>query len=85
MTSNSEEQPEVQIPLSAIDPNFAGADVLGIVCPKCGCQDMRVRRTIELDGSVKRYRYCRACLRGLPTEEIPASELANLRRLAGNQ
>jgi len=74
---------EVQIDPAAIDATFVGAEALGIVCPRCACPDMRVGSTIRQDGAVKRYRYCRACGRGLPTEELSAAALANLRRLAG--
>ena len=83
MTNQPPEQPEVEIPLSAIDPSFVGAEALGLVCPRCECPRMAIRCTFGLAGAVKRYRYCENCGRGLPTEEIPASELANLRRLAG--
>lgn len=65
-----------------IDATFVGAEALGIICPRCACPDMRVGSTVRHDGAVRRYRYCRACGRGLPTEELSAAELANLRRLA---
>lgn len=65
---------------AAIDPSFA--DGPGLCCPQCGCPDMRVGSTVRLDGRVRRYRYCRHCGRGLPTEEISAAELADLRRRA---
>ncbi len=73
---------EVEIDPNAIDPSNA-IEGTGLVCPRCACPDMRIGSTVRLDGSIKRYRYCRHCGRGLPTEEISASALANLRRLAG--
>ncbi|TXI80768.1 MAG: hypothetical protein E6Q40_14485 [Cupriavidus sp.] len=72
---------EVTADPNVIDP-AAGA-ALGLVCPRCQCPDMRVGCTRDISGGVKRYRYCRNCGRGLPTEEVSASELAYLRRLAG--
>lgn len=72
----------VQADPAIIDATFAGAEAMGIICPRCHCPDMRVGSTIRHDGAVRRYRYCRACGRGLPTEELSAAELANLRRLA---
>lgn len=77
------ERREVEIHPSAIDPSSPGAEALGLVCPRCQCPDMRVGCTFGINGAVKRYRYCRNCGRGLPTEEVAASELADLRRRAG--
>lgn len=74
---------EVEAHPNVIAPTTDENTTKGLSCPKCHCPDMRVGSTVQLDGSVRRYRYCRNCGRGLPTEEIAASELANLRRLAG--
>lgn len=73
---------EVDVDPSVIDFTDAAAEVPvnGFVCPKCACQDMRVGCTRGHDGGVRRYRYCRNCGRGLPTEELPASMLADMRR-----
>jgi len=47
-------------------------DDLGFRCRKCGCADLRVRRTVRLpNGRVRRYRYCRNC--GTPKTTIEVS------------
>lgn len=71
---------ETDVDPSVIDITDAEAPLKGFVCPKCECQDMRVGCTRSHDGGVRRYRYCRNCGRGLPTEEVPASLLADMRR-----
>lgn len=74
---------EVDVDPNVIDPAADIDGTMGLVCPKCQCPDMRVGCTRGITGAIRRYRYCRNCGRGLPTEEVAASELANLRRLAG--
>jgi len=41
----------------------------GILCPACGCADIRTTHTIRHPGSVKRYRQCRYCGRKMITRE----------------
>ena len=38
-----------------------GKGIGGIVCPKCGCADWRVRNTQQTVGAIRRYRVCRNC------------------------
>jgi DNA-directed RNA polymerase subunit RPC12/RpoP len=33
----------------------------GLECPRCGCRDFRVLRTIRGDGFIDRVRCCRYC------------------------
>lgn len=40
---------------------FQVPDQNGIACPRCGCCDLRVERTIRLPGLIRRIRYCRHC------------------------
>ena len=49
----------------------------GVVCPRCGCADLRVRNTRHSRGRIVRYRECRHCGRRLTTYEVLPSMLAN--------
>lgn len=52
-----------------------GQAPLGICCPRCGCPDLRVTRTMRLPGGrVRRYRECRHCGRRVCTLELPPSQ-----------
>lgn len=44
----------------------------GLVCPECGCRDLRVSNTVPIWGQrIRRYRYCRHCgHRVVTTEKI---------------
>lgn len=47
----------------------------GLRCPKCGCRDLRVTKTVRLAaGRIRRYRRCRHCARPLTTLEMPVAE-----------
>ncbi len=41
----------------------------GIICPKCGRQEWRVRDTDNIVGGVRRYRKCLNCKRVIVTVE----------------
>lgn len=44
---------------------------LGLVCPRCGCQDFRVLYLQHLPGGVlRRRRECRHCGRRITTREV---------------
>jgi len=57
----------------------------GVVCPRCGCADLRVRNTRYSMGRIVRYRECRHCGRRLTTYEVPPAMLAVSGRLEGPQ
>jgi len=41
----------------------------GLVCPKCGCRQFKVRNTLPVAEGVRRYRTCRHCGATLTTTE----------------
>ena len=44
----------------------------GIVCPQCGCRDLRTTNTEPLRGGrVRRRKTCRHCGRKVVTYEVP--------------
>lgn len=48
---------------------------LGICCPKCGCADLRVTRTMRVRRGIRRYRTCRHCgWRMVSNEKLPRDE-----------
>ena len=48
------------------------AGLIGIVCPKCHCADLRTTHTRRLPGGrVRRYKRCRHCDRVVTTIEAP--------------
>jgi len=49
---------------------------VGIVCPRCGCADLRVLNTRHAMGRIIRYRLCRHCERRVVTYEVTPSMLA---------
>lgn len=42
---------------------------VGVACPRCGCQDLRVSYTRHMPGRVIRARVCRHCGRRVVTHE----------------
>lgn len=56
-------------------------DQVGIRCRRCGCQDLRTRRTMRVrEGMIRRYRECRNCGRTMTTHEVTTKREANRRR-----
>jgi hypothetical protein len=49
----------------------------GVLCPRCGCADLRVRNTRYSMGRIVRYRECRHCGRRVTTYEVLPSMLAS--------
>ncbi len=49
----------------------------GVVCPRCGCADLRVRNTRYAVGRIVRYRQCRHCGKRITTYEVTPSALAS--------
>ncbi len=49
---------------------------VGLVCPRCGCADLRVETTRCTPGRIVRYRLCRHCGRRVTTYEVTPSMLA---------
>ena len=50
---------------------------VGLVCPKCGCADLRVLNTRYVMGRIVRYRLCRHCGRRVTTYEVTPAMLSN--------
>ena len=50
---------------------------LGLVCPKCGCADMRVLNTRYVADRIVRYRQCRHCGRKATSYEVLPAKLAD--------
>jgi len=48
---------------------------IGLVCPRCGCADLRVLNTRHTMGRIVRYRLCRHCGRRVTTYEVTPSML----------
>lgn len=59
-------------------------DGVGISCPRCGCCDLRTRRTMRVrEGMIRRYRECRHCGRTMTTHECTTRREAVRRRSGG--
>lgn len=50
---------------------------VGLVCPRCGCADLRVLNTRYTMGRIVRYRLCRHCGRRVTTYEVTPAMLAD--------
>lgn len=50
---------------------------IGLVCPKCGCADLRVLNTRQSLGQILRYRQCRHCGCRVATYEVTPAMLGN--------
>jgi len=55
--------------IQGIEPEDDEGRTVGIPCPRCGCRDLRVSKTIRKDAVIERYRECRHCKRSMRTRE----------------
>jgi transcriptional regulator NrdR family protein len=60
-------------------------DGRGVVCPRCGCADLRVLNTRHSLGRIVRYRQCRHCSRRVTTYEVTPAMLADPVQAEGRQ
>mgnify|MGYP006977227912 CR=1 FL=1 len=42
----------------------------GLLCPRCGCRDLRATKTMHVKSGIRRYRKCRHCGRNVTTLEL---------------
>lgn len=55
---------------------------VGISCPRCGCRELRTRRTMRVrEGMIRRYRECVYCGRTMTTHEVTTRREARKRRV----
>jgi transcriptional regulator NrdR family protein len=57
----------------------------GVVCPRCGCADLRVLNTRYQSGRIVRYRQCRHCGRRVTTYEVTPAQLASMSSAEGDR
>ena len=57
----------------------------GVVCPRCGCADLRVLNTRYQSERIVRYRQCRHCGRRVTTYEVTPAQLASASSAEGDR